>query len=130
MSQSVTADERRPLPPGLPAVSVPLDAVYIDDKHSRCYVLKSALTALERPAENLALTALTNNCEPGELEVCGPLEWLKSAIDALSFPAVQTIAEGDDPDSYGMMLDELRGLLARGQAAIKAAQIVDERVKP
>ena len=63
---------------------------------------------------------------PGERESCGPLSWLRSAIDTLKEDAVREAGQGDDPDAYWTMINECEHLLNRLQAAI--SKFIEERL--
>lgn len=60
--------------------------------------------------------------DPGENETCGPLSWLRTALDTLKEDAVQQAASGDDPDAYWMMCNEVETLIARLTAASTKAR--------
>jgi hypothetical protein len=59
---------------------------------------------------------------PGENESCGPLSWLRTAIDTLREDAVREAASGDDPDAYWFMLNEVETLHGRLTAASAKAR--------
>lgn len=56
---------------------------------------------------------------PGEAQSCGPLAWLRSAIDTLDETDVRKVAFGEDgdPDAYSTMMTECRLLLEKLEAA-------------
>lgn len=60
--------------------------------------------------------------EAGEQHDCGPLSWLRSALDALKTPMVRNVAEGDDPAAYDEMLAEVERLHAGLLAALAQAE--------
>jgi hypothetical protein len=62
-------------------------------------------------------TACGLDLHPGEAQSCGPLAWLRSAIDTLADEAVREAAQGDDPDAYFTMLTECRFLAEKLEAA-------------
>jgi hypothetical protein len=67
-------------------------------------------------------TACGVNLHPGEAASCGPLSWLRSAIDTLAEDAVREAAQGDDPDAYFEMMLECRSLLAGLETATLKAR--------
>lgn len=64
--------------------------------------------------------------DPGEADTCGPLAWLKCAVDALGktdvMDAVMASDGSDDPDAYWEMVNEVTGLLRNLTAAYRKAR--------
>lgn len=95
---------------------VSADGVMIAQAFDRVEADAEANARLIAAAPDYA-TACGLDLHPGEAQSCGPLAWLRSAIDTLSEDAVREAAQGDDPDAYFTMLTECRLLAEKLEAA-------------